>query len=80
MPQVVGAMTEFERSLIKDRTRAGLDAARAEKRAGGRPAVMDAEPATIEVGDWTTVSDCNVSMRRHPEGRGWSPGRTSASR
>ncbi|MFE5709925.1 hypothetical protein ACFQ7J_03730 [Streptomyces sp. NPDC056501] len=20
------------------------------------------------VGDWTTVSDCNVYMRRHPEG------------
>ncbi|MER6105841.1 hypothetical protein ABT115_26980 [Streptomyces sp. NPDC001832] len=20
------------------------------------------------VGDWTTVSDCNVFMRRHPEG------------
>ncbi|MGJ0152744.1 recombinase family protein [Streptomyces sp. CH8.1] len=43
MLQVVGAMAEFERSLIKDRTRAGLDAARAQGRTGGRPAVMDTD-------------------------------------
>ncbi|MFJ7773862.1 recombinase family protein [Streptomyces yangpuensis] len=43
MLQVVGAMAEFERSLIKYRTRAGLDAARAQGRVGGRPAVMDAD-------------------------------------
>lgn len=43
MLQVVGAMAEFERSLIKDRTRAGLDAARAQGRVGGRPAVMNAD-------------------------------------
>ncbi|MBT2453910.1 recombinase family protein [Streptomyces sp. ISL-86] len=43
MLQVVGAMAEFERSLIKDRTRAGLDAAKAQGRVGGRPAVMDAD-------------------------------------
>ncbi|WP_330174739.1 recombinase family protein [Streptomyces sp. NBC_01498] len=43
MLQVVGAMAEFERSLIQERTRAGLDAARAQGRTGGRPAVMDAD-------------------------------------
>ncbi|MFJ4963744.1 recombinase family protein [Streptomyces sp. NPDC088729] len=43
MLQVVGAMAEFERSLIRERTRAGLDAARAQGRTGGRPAVMDAD-------------------------------------
>jgi DNA invertase Pin-like site-specific DNA recombinase len=43
MRQAVGAMAEFERSLIKDRTRAGLVAARAQGRTGGRPAVMDAD-------------------------------------
>ncbi|WLQ34370.1 recombinase family protein [Streptomyces castrisilvae] len=43
MLQVVGAMAEFERSLIKDQTRAGLDAARAQGRTGGRPVVMDAD-------------------------------------
>lgn len=43
MLQVVGAMAEFERALIKDRTRAGLDVARAQGRTGGRPTVMDAD-------------------------------------
>jgi DNA invertase Pin-like site-specific DNA recombinase len=43
MLQVVGAMAEFERSLIKDRTRTGLEAARAQGRTGGRPTVMDAD-------------------------------------
>ncbi|MDX2295743.1 MULTISPECIES: helix-turn-helix domain-containing protein [Streptomyces] len=43
MLQAVGAMAEFERSLVKDRTHAGLDAARAQGRVGGRPAAMDAD-------------------------------------
>jgi DNA invertase Pin-like site-specific DNA recombinase len=43
MLQVVGAMAEFERSLIKDRTRAGLEAAKAQGRTGGRPTVIDAD-------------------------------------
>jgi DNA invertase Pin-like site-specific DNA recombinase len=41
MLQVIGAMAEFERELIKDRTRAGLAAAKAQGRSGGRPTVMD---------------------------------------
>ncbi|WP_146478456.1 recombinase family protein, partial [Streptomyces qinzhouensis] len=43
MLQVVRAMAEFERSLIKDHTHAGLAAAKAQGRTGGRPAVMDAD-------------------------------------
>ncbi|MFJ7997143.1 recombinase family protein [Streptomyces sp. NPDC096310] len=43
MLQVVGAMAEFERSLIQERTRAGLYAAKAQGRTGGRPVVMDAD-------------------------------------
>ncbi|MDX3231602.1 recombinase family protein [Streptomyces sp. ME19-01-6] len=35
MLQVAGAMAAFERSLIKERTRAGLDAAKAQGRTGG---------------------------------------------
>jgi DNA invertase Pin-like site-specific DNA recombinase len=35
-----GALAEFERSIIKERTRAGLEAARARGRTGGRPARM----------------------------------------
>ncbi len=34
--QIFGALAEFERNLIKERTRAGLEAARARGRCGGR--------------------------------------------
>ncbi|GAA5011696.1 recombinase family protein [Kitasatospora paranensis] len=47
MLQVVGAMAEFERSLIKDRTRAGLEAAKAQGRTGGRPTVISEDKLTI---------------------------------
>jgi len=36
MMQMVGSFAEFEREMIRERTRAGLDAARAEGRIGGR--------------------------------------------
>ncbi|MDT3724474.1 recombinase family protein [Streptomyces sp. DSM 41972] len=47
MLQVVGAMAEFERSLIKERTRAGLDAAKAQGRTGGRPTVVNEDVLTV---------------------------------
>lgn len=34
---IFGALAEFERSIIRERTQAGLDAARARGRRGGRP-------------------------------------------
>lgn len=34
---IFGALAEFERSIIRERTRAGLDAAKARGRTGGRP-------------------------------------------
>src|SRR5262249_51529331 len=37
MFQIFGALAEFERNLIKERTVAGLNAARARGRTGGRP-------------------------------------------
>lgn len=37
---VFGALAEFEREIIRDRTQAGLSAARARGRTGGRPPVM----------------------------------------
>jgi len=40
---IFGALAEFERELISDRTRAGLMAARARGRHGGRPTVMPAD-------------------------------------
>ena len=38
---VFGALAEFERALISERTKAGLAAARARGRCGGRPRLMD---------------------------------------
>ncbi len=44
---VFGALAEFERDLIKERTNAGLIAARARGRLGGRPKALDAKKAQI---------------------------------
>jgi len=40
---IFGALAEFERQIIRERTRAGLAAARARGRVGGRPALLTAE-------------------------------------
>jgi DNA invertase Pin-like site-specific DNA recombinase len=42
-----GALAEFERELVRERTRAGLDAARASGRKGGRPRSLDARTAAM---------------------------------
>ncbi len=42
---VFGALASFERALIQERTRAGLDAARRRGRLGGRPPVLTAAKA-----------------------------------
>jgi DNA invertase Pin-like site-specific DNA recombinase len=42
MMQMVGVFAEFERGLIRERTKAGLQAARAQGRIGGRPPKLDA--------------------------------------
>jgi DNA invertase Pin-like site-specific DNA recombinase len=43
MMQMVGSFAEFERAMIRERTSAGLAAARAEGRVGGRRKKLDAE-------------------------------------
>jgi DNA invertase Pin-like site-specific DNA recombinase len=43
MFHVFGALSEFERNLIKERTLAGLEAARARGRQGGRPAKLNSD-------------------------------------
>ena len=40
---IFGALAEFERSIIRERTRAGLDAAKARGRRGGRPSKLTAQ-------------------------------------
>ena len=42
MMQMVGAFAEFERAMIRERTSAGIAAARAEGRIGGRRKKLDA--------------------------------------
>jgi DNA invertase Pin-like site-specific DNA recombinase len=37
MMQMVGAFAEFERAMLRERTKVGLDAARQEGRIGGTP-------------------------------------------
>ena len=43
MMQMLGAFAEFERQMIRERTRAGLQAAREQGRIGGRPAKLTTE-------------------------------------
>lgn len=38
---IFGALAEFERDIIRDRTKAGLEAARKRGKYGGRPKIMD---------------------------------------
>lgn len=46
---VFGALAEFERNLIRERTRAGLEAARARGRKGGRPKALDPDQRALVV-------------------------------
>ena len=47
---VFGALAEFERNLIRERTRAGLAAARARGRKGGRKKSLNAQQRKVAVG------------------------------
>lgn len=44
-----GALAEFERNLIRERTQAGLNAARARGRLGGRPKALDGDKRQVAV-------------------------------
>ncbi|MBF0442312.1 MAG: recombinase family protein [Oligoflexales bacterium] len=57
---IFGSLAEFERQLIKDRTMAGLAAARERGRIGGRPSVMDERKIALAktlIKDQTSVDD-----------------------
>ncbi len=64
--QVLGAAAELERALIRERTRAGLQAARARGRVGGNPALRRRDPDAIRtlaaVRDRRYVADLLASM------------------
>lgn len=44
-----GALAEFERNLIRERTQAGLSAARARGRTGGRPKALDSSKQQLAI-------------------------------
>jgi DNA invertase Pin-like site-specific DNA recombinase len=44
---IFGALAEFERNLIRERTQAGLTAARARGKKGGRPKALSAKQLSI---------------------------------
>lgn len=44
---IFGSLAEFERSIIRERTRAGLDAARSRGRTGGRPPSLSDKDISI---------------------------------
>lgn len=76
---IFGSLAEFERELVRERTNAGLAAARARGRKGGRPAKLTAvqvrqarrllEDSTyVEVADTFGVSRATLyrALERHP--------------
>jgi DNA invertase Pin-like site-specific DNA recombinase len=70
MMQMVGAFAEFERAMLRERTKAGLDAAREEGRIGGRrPKLSPQQQAEIRKmvtrGD-KTAADAARLFKIHP--------------
>src|ERR1700704_2858884 len=70
MMQMVGAFAEFERAMLRERTKAGLDAARLEGRVGGRrPKLSDQQRSEIQKmvtkGD-KTATDAARLFKVHP--------------
>lgn len=58
---IFAGLAEFERSIIKERTRAGLEAARARGRVGGRPrSVSDEDIAAAKA----MLKDPEISVRQ----------------
>ncbi|MGJ0484292.1 MAG: recombinase family protein [Methylomicrobium sp.] len=56
---VFGALAEFERSIIRERTKAGLDAARARGKKGGRPPALVAKDLAAAK---AMLSDPDITM------------------
>ena len=46
---VIGALAEFERNLVKERTRAGLEAVQARDRKGGWPKRLNAQQRSLAI-------------------------------
>lgn len=70
MMQMVGAFAEFERAMLRERTKAGLDAARQDGRIGGRrPKLSPQQQAEIRrmvSGGHKTAADAARLFKIHP--------------
>ena len=55
-----GALAEFERAIIQERTRAGLAAARTRGRTGGRPPVLDEKGKVVAL---ALLRDPNIPVK-----------------
>ena len=85
MMQMVGAFAEFERAMLKERTKAGLDAARKEGRIGGRPPKLKPHQqqeivTLVKQGKKTppTRRACSASTRQRCRGYSGGPGSRSS--
>jgi DNA invertase Pin-like site-specific DNA recombinase len=70
MMQMVGVFAEFERAMLKERTKAGLDAAREEGRIGGRRPKLSEQQQNevrkmVTMGD-KTAADAARLFKVHP--------------
>jgi DNA invertase Pin-like site-specific DNA recombinase len=59
---IFGALAEFEREVLKERTKAGLQAARARGRLGGRPKIQSLDPKKIAYAR-TLYSDGHMTVQ-----------------
>ena len=57
---IFGGLAEFERELIRSRTKAGLEAARARGRVGGRPQALDEKKQELAK---TLLKDTNLPVK-----------------
>jgi DNA invertase Pin-like site-specific DNA recombinase len=69
--QIFGALSEFERQLIRERTRAGLDAAQAMGRKAGRKPKLGADDLTAAR---AMLSDPTISVEAIAKRLGVAPG------
>ena len=70
MMQMVGAFAEFERAMLKERTKVGLDAAREKGRIGGRRPKLSPQQQTeirkmVSKGDKTAAGAARL-LKIHP--------------
>jgi DNA invertase Pin-like site-specific DNA recombinase len=77
MMQMVGAFAEFERAMLRERTKAGLDSARREGRIGGRQPKLSPQQQSeirrmVSRGNKTAADACTAIPRNQGlfQGRG----------